>query len=374
MKLLRCIFSIFLLLFLCNIFLTAEKINNKIGENKKLAVLGVGFDMYNRGYETNIYLGGTFSIVKGNNIISSRIVSKLEDPAHLIECNIIESITDFGILYGKAFRFKRGADGFTSFAAGLSLTRSIKRGEVISYEEGWEKDTRYTIGIPLEFQLVIRILGPLGFGVYGLANINNIESYYGGIFSLRFANFTKKRNIITINEFYKNKKYILEFDLLRFFHFASYDNLAINGCISFPNLVKNWEIAFPIYFRYNINYKITGKLKQMLFVNLQLRKFLSAKKEGFYYNFGIQYFNIIDEFYNDLYSAETSYKAKGYWGILAGFGHRFFFSQNFYYCTNFSITKPISGDIECLNNFFTSSPSGEKFVYDVEILNIGIVF
>ena len=201
-------------------------------KNKKLAVLGVGFSMYNRNYDTNIYLGGIFSIVTGNNIISSRIVSKLEDP---MEYNIIEAITDFGILYGKAFRFKRGADGFTSFAAGLSLTCVSKRGELISYEEGWEKDIRYTIGIPLELQLVKRILGPLGFRVYGFANINNIESNYGGIFSLCFANFTKKRNIITINEFYKNKKYILEFDLLRFFHFASYDNLAINGCLAFPN-------------------------------------------------------------------------------------------------------------------------------------------
>ena len=371
MKLFRYILSIFLILFLCNSFLTAEKINNKIGENKILAVLGVGFDMYDRGYETNIYLGGTFSIVTGNNIISSRIVSKFEDP---MQYDITESIIELGVLYGKAFRFKRGADGFASFAAGLSFIQEIKRGKVISYEEGWEKDIRYTIGIPLELQLVKRILGPLGFRIYGFANINNIESYYGGIFSLCFANFTKKRNIITINEFYKNKNYILEFDLLRFFHFAAYDNLAINGCLSFPNLVKNWEIAFPIYLRYNINYKITGKLKQMLFVNLQLRKFLSAQKEGFYYNFGIQYFNVIDEFYNDLNSTETSYKANGYWGILAGFGHRFFFSQNFYYCTNFSITKPISGDIECLNNFFTSSPSGEKFVYDIEILNIGFVF
>lgn len=370
MKLFRYILSIFLILFLCNSILTAEKVKNKIGENKNLAVLGVGFDMYNRGYETNIYLGGTFSIVTGNNIISSRILSKLEDP---MPYNIIESITEFGVLYGKAFRFKRGADGFASFAAGLSLIREIKRGEFTSYEV-WEKDIRYTIGIPLEFQFVKRILGPLGFGVYGFANINNIESYYGSIFSLRFANFTKKRNTVTINEFYKNKKYILEFDLLRFFHFASYNNLAINGCISFPNLVKNWEIAFPIYVRYNINYKITGKLKQILFVNLQLRKFLSAKKEGFYYNFGIQYFNVIDEFDIDLYSTETSYEAKGYWGILAGFGHRFFFSQNFYYCTNFSITKPISGDIECLNNFFASSPSGENYVYDIEILNIGFVF
>jgi len=365
MKLCKYFFFITVILFIISNFLTAEEKNT----NKILSVLNLGLN----GSEESIYIGGIFTIIKDNHTISGRILSKSENPFYAMDYNFLESNSEFSILYGKPIRFKRGADGFISFAVGLSYNRVVKRGEIIYNDEidaFYKKDINSTLGIPLECQFVKHIVGPLGIGFYGFVNINNIESLYGGLLSLQFANFAKKREVPQVKSYYKNKKYIIEFNPFKFFHFACSDQLAINGCIGFPNTIKNCEITLPFHYRYSKFYLIHYELKQFFSIDLQIRKFLTLIKDGFYFNLGMRYFNIVG-----LYGVEPGDKTNSYWGISIGLGHRVFFTKNLYYSTQLNITKPLLGRMKYLDQAFAEEGINNKnFIFGVEIFNLGITF
>jgi hypothetical protein len=74
---------------------------------------------------------------------------------------------DFGVLYGKALTPPNNLF-LISGGIGLSLGRVTVDYDYVS-----------TIGIPIEVQLLFKPFSSFGAGLYGFANINPQESYYG---------------------------------------------------------------------------------------------------------------------------------------------------------------------------------------------------
>ena len=121
---------------------------------------GLGKGSIGEGGEMAIILDGTFQF--GKNVLSLRysLVGEL----------LADDFYDYGLLYGRAFH---SSTFFASGGVGLGLVE-VRRGGLFT-----GKETIYKFGFPLETQLFWRPLRFLGIGLYGFANFNSEESFYG---------------------------------------------------------------------------------------------------------------------------------------------------------------------------------------------------
>lgn len=96
--------------------------------------------------------------------------------------NVDNSISCFGITYGKAFQRK---ELFAGISAGIGLVTSQERGIFISSEGGWfgisnyEKIRRHSIGFPISAKILGVPSRVYGIGIEVYANLNRISSFYG---------------------------------------------------------------------------------------------------------------------------------------------------------------------------------------------------
>ncbi|MEO2006110.1 MAG: hypothetical protein ABGY41_18670 [Candidatus Poribacteria bacterium] len=88
--------------------------------------------------------------------------------------SVRETVTDFGVLYGRA---SRGPKGLASASVGVGMVV----GERWCRDGGWlgtETFTEFTtVGIPVQVQLHPKALSRFGFGIFGLGNLNPKRSF-----------------------------------------------------------------------------------------------------------------------------------------------------------------------------------------------------
>ncbi len=96
---------------------------------------------------------------------------------------------DFAILYGRSTAAKHA---HASISAGLGVVNGTRsRGGIFDPDD---EDVPTTVGLALEGQLFWRPLSFLGIGIYGLANFNSEENFYGATFlSLQIGKLRTKR-------------------------------------------------------------------------------------------------------------------------------------------------------------------------------------
>lgn len=93
-----------------------------------------------------------------------------------------KSLNDYSILYGRAFT---SSAFLASLGGGLGFVDGSISNGLFSEEE--PEEIEMIIGLPLEAQLFWRPLRFLGLGLYGFANINSEESFYGCTLALQIG-------------------------------------------------------------------------------------------------------------------------------------------------------------------------------------------
>lgn len=92
------------------------------------------------------------------------------------------SLNDYGIVYGRVLT---PSTFLISLGGGLGIVDGEIRYGLLSWRE--PDKIEMTIGLPLEAQLFWKALRFLGLGIYGFANINPEESFYGCTLSLQIG-------------------------------------------------------------------------------------------------------------------------------------------------------------------------------------------
>lgn len=103
-----------------------------------------------------------------------------------------ETLWDFGILYGI---MNKGTYGMVSISGGGSIVGGVRKGELLEGEWFSSKYTRKnftSVGIPLESQLMLTPSPFFGIGLYGFANLNPEQSYFGILLNLQIGKLRKK--------------------------------------------------------------------------------------------------------------------------------------------------------------------------------------
>ena len=124
--------------------------------------------------EESVAIAANISYQFSKNLLSLRTVGNFEWFG--------KSMSERGFLYGRTLKQN---SLFVSVGAGFALVEgSISHG--LFYNKEAEK-IGPTIGIPLEAQLFWRPSSFLGIGLYGFANLNPAESFYGFTLNLQIG-------------------------------------------------------------------------------------------------------------------------------------------------------------------------------------------
>jgi hypothetical protein len=137
---------------------------------------------------SNIGMSGLLStsLQFDRKLISIRYLDNAEFLFDIFEKPTVETF-DVGVLYGKVLA--KGKFSFASIAGGISYVGGVKRGEFL-YRKGitdyYEEVYIQTIGIPIELQsfLTLRLIG---VGIYGFANLNPRNTFWGFTFCLQLG-------------------------------------------------------------------------------------------------------------------------------------------------------------------------------------------
>jgi hypothetical protein len=141
--------------------------------DKKCYWLNFGIGKGSVGDES-MAIATNFSYQFGKNLVSLRAAGNIDW--------FRKSMSDYGILYGRSLN---QSSLFVSVGAGLALVEgSISHGLFSNKEP---EKIGPTIGIPFEAQLFWRPTSFLGIGLYGFANLNSEETFYGFTLNLQFG-------------------------------------------------------------------------------------------------------------------------------------------------------------------------------------------
>jgi len=128
------------------------------------------------------------------------------------------------------------------------------------------------------------------------------------------------------------------------------------------------DFIIPIYYRYSPEETLYNRTKRFFSIDVQLRKFILEERKKYYVNLGIQFFNIAGRY-------GFSTVNEKYFGISAALGYRNSLGSNFYFSNQLNVTKPIYGRMIYLETVYAENGLNSKnFIFNLEILNIGIEF
>ena len=117
-------------------------------------------------------LSGTYQF--GKNTLSFRVLSTGEIFG--------KSLNEYGLLYGRTLK---SSSILISAGAGLAMVEGRISHGILSSKE--LDNIEPTIGMPVEVQLFWRPASVIGIGLYGFANLNPEESFYGCTLSLQIG-------------------------------------------------------------------------------------------------------------------------------------------------------------------------------------------
>lgn len=131
--------------------------------------------------DRNSRIGGAIgaSFMKGGHLISVRVAGQDQSLIHgdfpFSTTLVSESVSDFGVLYGRA---TRGRAGLASASVGLAYVA----GDYSCSDGGWFSTTVSqrefaTIGIPVQVQLHPKAFSRFGLGIFGFGNLNAERSF-----------------------------------------------------------------------------------------------------------------------------------------------------------------------------------------------------
>ena len=156
------------------IIFTLTNPNNAQSEKQQFLWIGFGIgggSVGNGGLSLGLYTTYQFS----KNLLTLRILSSGEFWG--------KTLNDYSLLYGRVLISSKV---FASLGGGLGVVGgSTSHGGFFTKRTTEKIET--VIGIPLEAQLFWRPTQFLGLGLYGFANINSEETFYGSLLSLQIG-------------------------------------------------------------------------------------------------------------------------------------------------------------------------------------------
>lgn len=172
----------------------------------------------------------------------------------------------------------------------------------------------------------------------------------------------------------KGKKYGVEFNFLRLIFFGTGMegiNHTLSGGFSIFYPEKNIELAFPLLYS-NPDKIFVGEIfgreshRQKFTVDCQYRKFLGNTLNKFYLNALVRYAYTKHTIEN--YESSTNHA----FGIGVGIGYRIFSYSGFYWGTNLSFGKYISGSVKTSTIFGPTAES--EFLFNFSLFKFGYAF
>jgi hypothetical protein len=129
---------------------------------------GIGSQVDPSGFS----VGFGLNYQNGNDLFSFRITGTVEPRLILWGNQKAESISEYGVLYGRVAKASYGA---ASVSAGISI---VSESPYTSFT---------TVGLPLEAQLIWTPTKVFGIGFKGFTNLNSQKSFAGLLFCLQFG-------------------------------------------------------------------------------------------------------------------------------------------------------------------------------------------
>ena len=171
------IFSIALLLPSGNPSIYAQESSSNNDGRYCWADVGIGGAWVNSGIgspadESGFSIGLDLYYQNGYDLFSLRITGTVEPRLILWGNQKAESISEYGVLYGRVAKASYGA---ASVSAGISI---VSESPYTSFT---------TVGFPLEAQLIWTPTSVFGIGFKGFANLNPQKSFAGLLFCLQFG-------------------------------------------------------------------------------------------------------------------------------------------------------------------------------------------
>ena len=182
--------------------------------------------------------------------------------------------------------------------------------------------------------------------------------------------------VVRYKEPLENKKAGIEINPAYFLVSSAHSYLVLSGGLSFFDVDRNAEIAFPIFYQ---NGRSGGGQLTLWNQDFLYRRFLGQHQDGFYLEGGFRYTHIkgessegIDFLGVNLYSTSpksviTTVKLGGMFGI----GYRYFSTSGFYWGTSVVYGAYFSADERTVDGVTLDDT---KTILDVEILKFGYAF
>ncbi len=178
-----------------------------------------------------------------------------------------------------------------------------------------------------------------------------------------------------------NKKFGIELNLARLLVSSGQDFFTLTGTVSFFDVIRSGEIAFPFFYQIgkkeksqflsDKKYEVTLKL-----INLDAtyRHFLGQYQDGFYFSTGVRYTYIEGMEGDDILFLSINQKNKessiNRFGAYFGLGYRYFTKSGFYWGVSLIYGRYF--DVE--RNYQEVLIDDTKTIIDVELLKFGIAF
>ncbi len=263
-------------------------------------------------------------------------------------------IGDISLLYGKTLFTKNNISSFLTIKAGLGwLSKTVYKSAGEPNPEQFKGYSSDCLGFPFEISFVKRIWGAFGLSFSTYVNINKIRSFRSAVMSIYFAKFDS----ICEPGNYTKSEYLsgFEVNIMQAYIAGVFNSLDLKIGYIHSRMLKGFDTEIQVYFNDYSNYQNYGYLK----VSLNFRKFLSQENEGFNYFFGLGF--------RDFNSENKNTKLIEFSG---GFGYKQYISENLYFSSYLTLSKPFIGNIKFINDKMKNDYLG--IIFDIDLFKFGI--
>lgn len=180
----------------------------------------------------------------------------------------------------------------------------------------------------------------------------------------------KKMYYEITNEPLKNKKYGIEFNLVRLLFID--EEIRLTGGFSLFNTDRKTEIAFPVYVGIP---KDSKKLREFT-LDCHYRYFLGHRLNGFYLS-GFARYAYLNGYLQKRrdYAPYVEHKSsENKLGIGVGIGYRIFSHRGLYWGISLSVGRFFIGENDKFYGTYALIDDDEKYIIDCELLKFGWAF
>jgi len=215
-----------------------------------------------------------------------------------------------------------------------------------------------------------------------LSTKSKIDSIY--LTQKQMRNIQQKLYKTLRNKPLQDKKYGIEINILRLLFFGTnnvFFNHTLSGGISFFNIDRHAEIAFPFYyshpeFNWDDDWEVEEDKLQQFTLDCHYRRFLGNTQNGFYISGFIRYANLRGYEGYCYYWGDDNHKksTENKLGVGIGVGYRKFSYKGFYWGTSLNLGRYIIGENDKFKGEFFEYDNDNEVVYSFELLKFGWAF